>query len=151
VRRAPGRRREGGGLKTYLDAFLMRLHLSTVCRLYPERAVRAETGGMSYHGDLGILIAEEIEHRAETRIPRAVRNATVSSLRTIVREGGALGVGPGQRLHPAWYPLGLALMAQGLLATTDLIPLPGGEAEPATSQYKRGLPWAPPIGRRRWA
>ncbi len=68
---------------TDLDAMLKRLHLPTVRRLYPELAVRAESESMSYHEYLGILIAEEIAHRAETRIQRAVRKARFPFLRTI--------------------------------------------------------------------
>lgn len=68
---------------TDLDAMLKRLHLPTVRRLYPELAVRAEAEGMSYREYLGTLVAEEIAHRAETRIQRAVRKAKFPFLRTI--------------------------------------------------------------------
>ncbi len=66
-----------------LDGMLKRLHLPTVRRLYPELALRAESDGMSYRDYLGTLIAEEIAHRAETRIQRAVRKAHFPFLRTI--------------------------------------------------------------------
>lgn len=62
---------------------LRRLHLPTVRRLYSELATRAEADGMSYHCYLETLIAEEIAHRAETRLTRAVRKAHFPFLRTI--------------------------------------------------------------------
>lgn len=66
-----------------LDGMLRRLHLPTVRRLYAELALRAESDGMSYHTYLETLIAEEIAHRAETRVTRAVRKARFPFLRTI--------------------------------------------------------------------
>lgn len=66
-----------------LDAMLKRLHLPTVRRLYPELALRAEAEGMSYRDFLEILSAEEIAHRAQTRISRSVRRARFPYLRTI--------------------------------------------------------------------
>src|SRR5207247_10741394 len=66
-----------------LDGMLRRLHLPTVRRLYSELATRAETDGMSYRTYLETLMAEEIAHRAETRLTRAVRKARFPFLRTI--------------------------------------------------------------------
>jgi DNA replication protein DnaC len=66
-----------------LDAMLKRLHLPTVRRLYPDLALRAEAEGMSYREFLEILVAEEIAHRAQTRITRSVRKARFPFLRTI--------------------------------------------------------------------
>ena len=66
-----------------LDGMLRRLHLPTVRRLYADLATRAEMDGMSYHTYLETLIAEEIAHRAETRLTRAVRAARFPFLRTI--------------------------------------------------------------------
>lgn len=66
-----------------LDAMLKRLHLPTIRRLYAEFALRAEAEGMSYRDFLEILIAEEIAHRAQTRITRSVRKARFPFLRTI--------------------------------------------------------------------
>lgn len=66
-----------------LDAMLKRLHLPTVRRLYPELVLRAEAEGMSYRTFLEILFAEEIAHRAQTRITRSVRKAKFPFLRTI--------------------------------------------------------------------
>jgi len=66
-----------------LDAMLTRLHLPTIRRLYGELAQRAEVEGMSYRSFLETLCAEEIAHRAQTRITRSVRKAKFPFLRTI--------------------------------------------------------------------
>ncbi len=66
-----------------LDAMLKRLHLPTIRRLYAELALRAETEGMSYRDFLETLAAEEVAHRAQTRITRSVRRARFPYLRTI--------------------------------------------------------------------
>ena len=63
---------------------LRRLHLPTVRRLYGELAARAEAEGMGYRAYLETLIAEEVAHRSETRLTRAVRKARFPFLRTIV-------------------------------------------------------------------
>lgn len=66
-----------------LDGMLRRLHLPTVRRLYPECAARAEAESQSYRDFLATLIAEEVAHRAQTRIERSVRKARFPFLRTI--------------------------------------------------------------------
>jgi DNA replication protein DnaC len=66
-----------------LDGMLRRLHLPTVRRLYPECERRAEADDQSYRDFLAILIAEEVAHRAQTRIERSVRKARFPFLRTI--------------------------------------------------------------------
>jgi DNA replication protein DnaC len=66
-----------------LDAMLKRLHMPTIRRLYPDLAIRAEEEGMSYRIFLELLCAEEIAHRAQTRITRSVRKARFPFLRTI--------------------------------------------------------------------
>ncbi len=66
-----------------LDGMLKRLHLPTVGRVYADLATRAEAEGMSYRTFLETLVAEEIAHRAETRLTRAVRKARFPFLRTI--------------------------------------------------------------------
>lgn len=66
-----------------LDGMLKRLHLPTVRRLYPDLATRAEAEGMGYRTYFETLITEEIVHRAETRVTRAVRKAQFPFLRTI--------------------------------------------------------------------
>jgi DNA replication protein DnaC len=66
-----------------LDALLRRLHLPTVRRLYPDLAEQAESDGLSYRDFLALLIAEEVAHRAQTRIQRCVRRARFPFLKTI--------------------------------------------------------------------
>jgi DNA replication protein DnaC len=66
-----------------LEGMLRRLHLPTVRRLFAELATRAEAEGMSYHTYLETLMAEEIAHRSETRVARAVARAHFPFLRTI--------------------------------------------------------------------
>jgi DNA replication protein DnaC len=66
-----------------LDALLRRLHLPTVRRLYPDLAERAESEELSYRDFLALLIAEEVAHRAKTRIQRCVRRARFPFLKTI--------------------------------------------------------------------
>jgi DNA replication protein DnaC len=66
-----------------LDGLLGRLHLPTIRRLYAELAIRAEHDGTSYRDFLATLVAEEVAHRTQTRIARAVRKAHFPYLRTI--------------------------------------------------------------------
>jgi IstB-like ATP binding protein len=66
-----------------LDGMLRRLHLPTVRRLYPELETRTEAEGLSHRDFLALLIAEEVGHRAQTRIVRSVRKARFPFLRTI--------------------------------------------------------------------
>jgi DNA replication protein DnaC len=66
-----------------LDALLKRLHLPTVRRLYAELETRAESEGMSYRDYLAALFAEEVAHRAQTRIVRSERRARFPYLKTI--------------------------------------------------------------------
>ena len=66
-----------------LDALLRRLHLPTVRRLYPDLAHRAEQDSLGYREFLAILMAEEVAHRAQTRIQRCVRRAHFPFLKTI--------------------------------------------------------------------
>jgi DNA replication protein DnaC len=66
-----------------LDAMLRRLHLPTIRRLCGELEQRAENEQMSYRDYLAVLVAEEIAHRAQTRITRSVRKAKFPFLGTI--------------------------------------------------------------------
>jgi DNA replication protein DnaC len=66
-----------------LEALLRRLHLPTVRRLYSELAQRAEKEEMSYRDYLATLMGEEVAHRVQTRIQRAVRRAKFPFLKTI--------------------------------------------------------------------
>lgn len=66
-----------------LEAGLRRLHLPTIRRTYPSVFERAEKEGWTYREVLEQLVAEEIAHRAETRIQRAVRKARFPFLKSI--------------------------------------------------------------------
>jgi DNA replication protein DnaC len=66
-----------------VDALLRRLHLPTVRRLYPDLAHRAEQESLGYRDFLALLMAEEVAHRAQTRIQRCVRRAHFPFLKTI--------------------------------------------------------------------
>jgi DNA replication protein DnaC len=66
-----------------LDGLLRRLHLPTVRRLYADLAQRAEGDGMAYRDSLAVLMAEEVAHRAQTRIQRCTRRARFPFLKTI--------------------------------------------------------------------
>src|SRR5581483_11354925 len=87
--RAGSRPRRGRGMTAEappaidLAGLLRRLHLPTVRRLYPDLAARAEAEGMAYRDFLALLLAEEVAHRAQTRIPRGVRRARFPVLKTI--------------------------------------------------------------------
>jgi DNA replication protein DnaC len=66
-----------------LDGMLKRLHLPTVRRLYAGLEGRAEQEAMSYRDYLAVLIAEEVAHRAQTRVQRSVRKAKLPFVGTI--------------------------------------------------------------------
>ena len=66
-----------------LDGMLRRLHLPTIRRLYLQLEERAEQEQLGYAEYLTILIAEEIAHRGQTRIERAVRKARFPFVGTI--------------------------------------------------------------------
>lgn len=66
-----------------LEGLLRRLHLPTIRRMYPELEERAVTENLSHRDYLALLVAEEVAHRAETRIKRATRRAHFPFLRTI--------------------------------------------------------------------
>jgi DNA replication protein DnaC len=66
-----------------IEALLRRLHLPTVRRLYADLEPRAEAEGMSHRDYLATLMAEEVAHRAQTRIERSVRRAKFPFLATM--------------------------------------------------------------------
>jgi len=66
-----------------LDWGLRRLHLPTIRRLYPPLITQAEKESWTYKELLEQLVAEEIAHRAETRIERATRKAKFPYLKTL--------------------------------------------------------------------
>lgn len=68
---------------TDLDAGLRRLHLPTIRRMYGAIFERAEKEGWTYREVLEHLIAEEIAHRADTRVQRSTHRARFPFLKTI--------------------------------------------------------------------
>lgn len=66
-----------------LIAGLRRLHLPTVNRLYAEYEEVAAREGWSYTEYLERLVMEEISHRIETRVSRAIRAAHLPFMKTI--------------------------------------------------------------------
>jgi DNA replication protein DnaC len=101
-----------------LDALLRRLHLPTVRRLYPELAQRAEQDSVGYRDYLALLMAEEVAHRAQTRIQRCVRRAHFPFLKTIEEfdftfQGSVRLALLGSVLGPELVTGGLCLIASG--------------------------------------
>jgi DNA replication protein DnaC len=66
-----------------LEGMLRRLHLPTIRRLYHQLEERAEQEQLGYAEYLAVLIAEEIAHRGQTRVERAVRKAKFPFIGTI--------------------------------------------------------------------
>jgi DNA replication protein DnaC len=66
-----------------LMAGLRRLHLPTVNRLYAEYEQMATREGWGYTEYLERLVMEEIAHRIETRVSRAIRAAHLPFIKTI--------------------------------------------------------------------
>lgn len=66
-----------------LDALLKRLHLPTMRRLYRQVADQAEREQWAYGDFLACLVAEEVAHRAQTRLQRLTRKAGFPFLKTI--------------------------------------------------------------------
>jgi DNA replication protein DnaC len=66
-----------------LEGLLRRLHLPTIRRLYADLETQAEKQEWSYRDYLATLVAEEVAHRGQTRVERAVRKARFPFLRTI--------------------------------------------------------------------
>ena len=58
-----------------LDALLKRLHLANARRAWPQLCERAEAEQWSCRDFLAIVVAEEISHRQQTRLRRAVHDA----------------------------------------------------------------------------
>jgi DNA replication protein DnaC len=66
-----------------LDALLKRLHLANTRRAWRELTAKAETEQWSCRDFLAVLVAEEIAHRQQTRVRRAVHNANFPFLKSI--------------------------------------------------------------------
>lgn len=66
-----------------LESGLKRLHLPTIRRMASEMCAQAEREDWTYRELLEQLVAEEIAHRSETRVARAVRKARFPFVKTI--------------------------------------------------------------------
>ena len=66
-----------------MTALLKRLKLATVARLLADYELRATKEGWSHRDFLGLLLAEEVAHRSNTRVQKLVRHAHFPSLKTI--------------------------------------------------------------------
>jgi len=66
-----------------LDALLKRLHLANARRAWPQLCERAEAEQWSCRDFLAILVAEEIGHRQQTKLRRAVHDAAFPFLKTV--------------------------------------------------------------------
>lgn len=68
---------------TDLDALLKRLHLANTRRVWRQLVEQAEKEEWSYRDFLGLLVAEEIAQRQQTRLGRLSRRACFPFLKTI--------------------------------------------------------------------
>src|SRR5438445_13194294 len=66
-----------------LDALFKRLKLAHMRRIYQEVAYRADKESWSYRDFLGLLLAEEVARRKQTRLQRCTRSAHFPFLKTI--------------------------------------------------------------------
>jgi len=66
-----------------IDAMLKKLNLANARRNWPSLVERAEREDWSYRDFLALLVCEEVAHREQTRIQRAVRKAHFPYLKTI--------------------------------------------------------------------
>jgi DNA replication protein DnaC len=66
-----------------LDVLLKRLHLASSRRIWPKLVERAEQEEWSYREFLGVLVAEEIAQRQQTRLQRLSRRAGFPFLKTV--------------------------------------------------------------------
>lgn len=66
-----------------LDALLKRLHLANARRVWRQLVQRAEQEEWSYRDFLGLVVAEEIAQRQQTRLARLSRRACFPFLKTI--------------------------------------------------------------------
>jgi DNA replication protein DnaC len=66
-----------------LDALLKRLNLANTRRMWRTLIERAENDGWSCRDFLAVLVSEEVSHRQQTRLQRAVHQARFPFLKTI--------------------------------------------------------------------
>lgn len=99
---------------TDLDAMLKRLNLPTVRRLCPELARRAKGESMPNQNHSRAAVPEEIAHRAETRMRRAVHASRFRFVRTI--DDFSLTFQASLRRQMLGTYLGLDLVSDGRIA-----------------------------------
>jgi DNA replication protein DnaC len=66
-----------------ITALMKRLHLATVARILADYESRAAREGWSHRDFLALLLAEEVAHRANTRVHKGVRHARFPYVKTI--------------------------------------------------------------------
>jgi DNA replication protein DnaC len=66
-----------------IEALCRRLHLANAPRIWSALADRAEKEEWSFRDFLAVLLAEEVAHRAQTRVQRLTRRARFPFLKTI--------------------------------------------------------------------
>jgi len=66
-----------------IAALMKRLHLATVARILADYESRAAKEGWSHRDFLALLLAEEVAHRANTRVHKGVRHARFPYVKTI--------------------------------------------------------------------
>ena len=66
-----------------IETLCRRLHLANTPRIWSDLAQRAEKEEWSFRDFLAVLLAEEVAHRAQTRIQRLTRRARFPFLKTI--------------------------------------------------------------------
>jgi DNA replication protein DnaC len=66
-----------------IDTLLKRLHLANTRRGWRDLCARAEKEEWAYEHLLGVLFAEEVAHRQQTRLQKATRDAGFPFLKTV--------------------------------------------------------------------
>jgi len=66
-----------------IDTLLKRLHLANARRVWQDLCARAEKEEWTYEHLLGVLFAEEVGHRQQTRLQKATRDAGFPFLKTV--------------------------------------------------------------------
>ena len=125
-----------------LDGMLRRLHLPTVRRLYPDLGQRAEQEGLAYREFLALLMAEEVAHRAQTRIQRCVRRARFPFLKTIDEfdftfQSSLRLTALGSFLGPELVTQGLGLIASGPPGTARCSPYSSSSPSSASARQAK--------------
>ncbi|HET7856301.1 MAG TPA: ATP-binding protein, partial [Gaiellaceae bacterium] len=66
-----------------IDTLLKRLHLANARRVWRDLCARAEKEEWAYEHLLGVLFAEEVAHRQQTRLQKVSRSAGFPFLKTV--------------------------------------------------------------------